>query len=343
MSSCFKPWGNIDWMLGKMPHIPQWGYLGCVSPEDRSTITLEWLAAHDLLGACEMWKIDDEPRFFSPYEKRNREKYDQQIEKCASLGKAAEINLPEFKLFDSDRVASDRFNSFVKRTDGNIMFDISSMPKRWFFPIVRECLQNKGIRNLVITYTVAKTYSSIQGEDPIGWRHIPSFGETAECTEKEKYYIISAGFQPLSLPDWIEGFPDAELYIIFPFPSDVNGYHRVWDFIRAIETDGGKIDSRYIEYVSGHNLPLIYNSVSKLIAREKDKQPVFVPYGPKPISLAFSLLASQLQIPVGYTQPTYYNPDYSIGVDMCFNGEPRIITYLIKQDGKILYTFSAMN
>lgn len=340
MISCFKPWGNIDWILGKMSHIQNWGYLGCISPEDRSTITLEWLAAHNMLDVCEMWKIDDEPRFLSPYKKINQEKYEQQKKKCSSFEGVVPINLIEFKLFDSDRVASDNFRAFVERTDGNIIFDISSMPKRWFFPIVRECLQNEGTRNLIITYAVAKTYSSIQGEDPIGWRHIPSFGETSECDDKEKYYIVSAGFQPLSLPDWIEGFPDAELYIIFPFPSDVNGYHRVWDFIRAIETDGGKIDSRYIKYVSGYNLPLIYNSVSELIALEKDKQPVFVPYGPKPVSLAFSLLASQLQIPVGYTQPTYYNPDYSTGVDMYFNGEPRILTYLIKQDGETLYTFS---
>lgn len=335
MGSCFKPWGNIDWLLKKTSNMERWGYLGCISTEDRSTCALEWLDQHDALNVCEMWKIEDVPRLSdNPHKVKNEEKYKVQIEKYKAI---ANEDPAIFGLFQSDECASSKFSAFVKKTDGNIIFDVSSMPKRWFFPIIRTCLQSEEVKNLLVTYTIAKTYSSVQGEDPLGWKYIPSFGEAVECGSKEKYYIISAGFQPLSLPKWIEGFPDSKIYILFPFPSDVSGYYRVWDFIRAIETEGGTVTTKNIEYISGYNLPLIYNSLRELIALEHNKQPVFVPYGPKPISLACALLASQLKIPVGYTQPTYYNPDYSTGVDMCPNGEPRILAYLIKKDGNTLY------
>jgi len=332
MSIAYKPWGNIDWIIHKLEKIKQWDFLGCISAEERSLGAWEWLMDNGKIKSHKMWLINDPP---SPYSILNDEECGKRIKQYKKKGGQEYCSL---ELFESDTFASKYFNSFVEESNSNIIIDITSMPKRWFFPIIKDCVVDDRIKNLLVTYTIPKLYAKKQGENSMSWKYFPSFGELPEKEHLKKIFIISAGYQPLSLPEWVRNYKNKKIYILFPFPASVSGYTRAWDFIRTIESDSVIIENEKIRYVSGYDLPEIYCIICKIISDEENKELVFCPYGPKPVSLAIAMLASQLRLPVGYTQPTSYNPYYSKGVEMVGNNVPKTISYLLKINGSNLYT-----
>jgi hypothetical protein len=331
----YKPWGNIDWITNKL-NVGYWDFLGTVSTEERSLCAWMWLKDNRKLRNYEMWKINDISDHPSPYVGFTDQEYSKRESEYFRNGGQ---NPLEFALFTSDENASKSLVKFLEETDGDLIIDISTMPKRWFFPLIKECIENPKVKNLLVTYTTAKSYSKKQGEDPMPWRYFPSFSELPERAEIEKYFIISAGYQPLSLSERIISPADPKIYILFPFPASISGYTRVWDFIRTVESDcePKRGDSINIKYVSGFDLPVIYDTLSKIIKFEDGKEPILIPYGPKPVSLAFAMLSSQRQFPAGYTQPRYYNPYYSSGFEETVNKVPKTISYLLKGSGRMLY------
>jgi hypothetical protein len=336
----YKPWGNIDWITKKLAHIEQWGFLGNISTEERSLCAWRWLKDNSKLINYEMWKINDISAPPSPFKEITDEQY---VIREKEYFKNDGQKPLEFSLLESDEKASEYLRMFMEKTNGYIIIDISTIPKRWFFPIIKECIENQKVKNLLVTYTIAKFYSKKQGEDPLPWKYFPSFGELPGREEIEKIFIISAGYQPLSLPEWISQHENPKIYILFPFPASISGYTRAWDFVRSVETDCGPIERDYfnIKFVSGYDLPIIYDTITEIIelenGKESKKEPILIPYGPKPVSLAFAILSSQLHFPVGYTQPMYYNPYYSSGFEETVDKVPKTMTYLLKESGEILY------
>ena len=334
MNEIYKPWGNIDWIMSKLDKIDQWNFLGSISAEERSLGAWNWLMDNKKIKNYEMWLINDPKNPPSPYRDIFNEECEQRIQQYEDKGGQGYC---EFELLESDTNASACFNSFIKQADGNVIIDISTMPKRWFFPIIRDCLTDNCIKNLLVMYTIPKHYSKKQGEDPMPWKYFPSFGELPEREQLEKIFIISAGYQPLSLPMWISNYESSKIYILFPFPASISGYPRAWDFIRTIESDRDTIENSRIVYVPGYNLPEIYSTICKIMDQEEGKEPIFSPYGPKPVSLAIAMIASQSSCPVGYTQPAYYNPYYSTGIETVGNNIPKTMSYLLKVNGRNLY------
>jgi hypothetical protein len=336
----YKPWGNIDWLTNKLTDIKKWSFLGNISTEERSLCAWKWLKDNRKLIKYEMWKINDISAHPSPYRKIANEQY--AIREKEYFNNCRQKPL-EFSLLESDEKATEYFGKFMEKTEGNVIIDISTMPKRWFFPLIKDCIENQKIKNLLVTYTIAKFYSKKQGEDPMPWKYFPSFGELPEREEIEKIFIISAGYQPLSLPGWIRQHENPKIYILFPFPASISGYTRAWDFVRSVETDCEPIekDNFNIKFVSGYDLPIIYDTISKIIelenGKESRKEPILIPYGPKPVSLAFAILSSLRHFPVGYTQPMYYNPYYSKGFEETEKKVPKTMSYLLKESGNILY------
>jgi len=336
MTVSYKPWGNIDWLTNKLVHIEQWSFLGNIYTEERSLCAWMWLKNNRKLKNYEMWKINNISDPPSPFRKTTDKQYAIREEEYFENGGQKPL---EFSLLESDEKAAKYFRKFMEKTEGDVIIDISAMPKRWFFPIIKDCIENDEVKNLMVTYTIAKSYSKNQGEDPMGWKYFPSFSELPERERFEKIFIISAGYQPLSLPEWIRQQKSPKIYILFPFPASIRGYTRAWDFVRAVEVDCNLIESDNfnIKFVSGYNLPIIYSAISRIIELENGKEPILIPYGPKPVSLAFAILSSQLHFPVGYTQPMYYNPYYSRGFEETENKVPKTMSYLLKESGKILY------
>jgi hypothetical protein len=270
----------------------------------------------------------------------------QNTEKCLALGGSP----PHiYNLFDSDEIAWDQTRYLIDRSGGNIVIDISSFPKRWFFPIIKTCIESSTVNNLLVLYTIPNSYDDFyQGVSAEQWSRFLGFGHLEETPEDEKHYIISAGYQPMSLPGYIgerEPSPGKisgantgpDFHILFPFPSSPLGLPKLWDFVRAIERDIRKEAKLY--YIPGFNLPSIYSSIMSIMANNLYPCYEFAPYGPKPISLAMAIISTLHSIPIGYTQPKYYNPNYSSGIRYIDGSqeEPLSYIYLIKHNGITLY------
>lgn len=90
-----------------------------------------------------------------------------------------------------------------------------------------------------------------------------------------------------------------------------------------------RIDTKQILRLDTYNVPDIYDTIVHLSEYGR-KKILFAPYGPKTMSLAMCLFASQTSSAVYYTQPTIYDPYYSTGKGKCYG-------FLIKKDGCSLY------
>ena len=148
------------------------------------------------------------------------------------------------------------------------------------------------------------------------------------------------GFEPLGLPDLvIQGeFAGVETHLLFPFPTPPDRLRKNWEFAKDLFPNS--TESLQFQHVDGLNVPDVFDVLSD-IGADGEVQLTLAPYGPKPISLAMALYASthgsgQNATAVYYTQPTVYNPEYSIGVRN-IRGQAGIHCYAIKRLGHFLY------
>ena len=82
--------------------------------------------------------------------------------------------------------------------------------------------------------------------------------------------------------------------------------------------------------LDSNNMPDAFDFIHKE-TNGGNKNAIFAPYGPKPMSLAMCIYATLAGSPVYYTQPMYYNPKYSTGDNDCF-------AYCITLNKKLLYS-----
>ena len=223
----------------------------------------------------------------------------------------------------------------------NLMVDISSMPKKLFFFVVKRALQRAGrFRNILATYSEPETYSDQPlAENPQQWSTLPGFDGPVRQAE-ERRVVIALGFEPLGLPDLvIQGeFSGVRTHLLFPFPTPPDRIKRNWEFAKDLFPNPPS-DLEFL-HVDGLNVPDVFDVLSD-IGRDGQMQMTLAPYGPKPVSLAMALYASRHDAganatAVYYTQPTAYNPVYSSGVKR-IGGKLGIHCYAIKRLGELLY------
>ncbi len=320
----FRPWGELSWLLSKSKKT-NWNIIGSISFEERCN-GLYKLIENDLVNKSLFLDIIPPT---SP-------KVDAQKVKLTE-NKLALINmgLPINQIHESHLLTGiDQFISpirkFVSETNGNIMLDISTMPKRFFFPILKVILKSQ-INNLIVTYTKPDHY--FKGElswDPSDWSHIPSFMSSSYEEPQPDLAIIAAGFMPLGLPKLLTGnYQDAEVKLLFPHPPGPPHYQRNWEFVRKIVDSYSSVAVNEMSRIHALDTSEAFDTLMALTNWGKRKC-ILAPYGPKPISLAMALFAIKLESPVYYTQPTYYSPEYSSGINSTFG-------YWIINNGKNLY------
>lgn len=225
----------------------------------------------------------------------------------------------------------------------NLMFDISSMPKKLFFFVVKRAMQLKGkFDNILAVYSEPERYSSDPlAENPQQWSTLPGFDGPRKLPERSRRRIVIAmGFEPLGLPDLVvQGeFSGVGTHLLFPFPTPPDRISKNWEFARDLFPNPS-VSLRF-RHVDGLNVPDVFDVLSDIGGNGKT-QVTLAPYGPKPISLAMALYASRHDsgpnaTAVYYTQPTAYNPDYSTGVRKV-GEEAGVHCYAIKRLGQFLY------
>jgi len=229
-------------------------------------------------------------------------------------------------LFADDQEISDTLSRLLDDVgpDSDVVLDISCLPKRFFFLMVKLVLGMRRIETLIVTYTQAQgagyTYDQLAG-DPEDVKAIPGF---VPVEDEPEMLVVGLGFEPLGLAQLIGEYRDRErdIRVLLPFPPGQPYSRRIWRSLHSLGLDG----RNQIHRVSAMDS---FESCSAIgsIAEGQNTAPALAPYGPKPVSLGMCLYAIREMSPVFYTQPRFYHPEYTVGVGECW-------AYCLKMNGR---------
>ena len=338
MRHAFRPWGDMTWVLDHIQS-QRWAFVGAASMEDRCTATVENLLERAAVGSSLIFRIQDaQSRYLNEVELKT----DRNEQRIAAMGLAGMTLSRRHLLGRHGAIATDIDEFFNKQPDDSLVIDISSLPKKVFFLLIRKALERpNSLRNIVVTYTEPDSYcKSPLAENPGVWNPLPGF-LPPRPEPADKTLIIGLGYEPLGLPELYSSgiFSNANSRLLFPFPASPNSVARNWDFARLLEPVPGN-SSQNITLIDALNVPDTFDKLVS-ITGEGSTYSILAPFGPKPMSLAMCLFASAFSghprhPSVFYTQPTIYNPDYSTGVKQK-DGQPAITAYCIRLNGNNLY------
>ncbi len=212
-----------------------------------------------------------------------------------------------------------------------IVLDISGLPKRIFFPLIRAVVEARPtVADFIIAYTVPKSYGD-PGQplsiDHSSFAPLPTFGSDFD-TASPKRIVVAVGFQTLGLSPILttNAVQRVKMDALIPFPSPVRSLGLVRDFLSELKSSNPGNEPRQ-HAVSPIGLWKAYRFLSSI-----DFDCAWLlPYGPKPIAASMALAGIRKGWPVFYTQPRAYRPDYSSGI--ASDGAPICWAYVVRANG----------
>jgi hypothetical protein len=331
ITGTFRPSGELTWLLNKLPS-KKWALLGSIAPGERCLAAWRTLSAKRLLDHVTFLKIVDVP---TPYwAGENERKLDQREHEYIADG-GAPNSVVGADIRDSEQDIENYMTAFMQASGPNIIIDISTLPKRFFFPFVNKLLIESPAKNILITYTRPLGYDRDKplSIDPDPWRELPRF--KAPYPEPiGKKLIIGLGYEPLGLPQLLKGedFHGVPVVIFFLFPATASGNQRNWEFMRHLDSEVGPYQHQPLR-VNAYDVSAVFDCILTQTDRGREYA-IFAPYGAKTMSLAMCLYATTngKRSAVYYTQPRSYNPNYSFGVSS-IRGLPETFAYCIRTNG----------
>lgn len=327
-----RPWGLLSWVIERISK-RNWSMLGCLATEERCIPALNEMNKRGLLNSVKFFEVVDPPSGHSIKSEQRRD--DRRSEFIAIRSNESEIE--EHELLESAHDIVTSVKDFCENATESVILDISSFPKRFFFPIVRQLLQSSSINNLIVTYTVPEQYHTGDlAENPGDWHHLPLFMPEVHPDPSVDLAIVGIGFLPFGLPELLKGsYSDVKVKLLFPFPPGPPNYQRTWEFVRKIEKSYPlSLSGQQINRVNAVDVCDVFNHILSLTAL--GEKVIFAPYGPKPLSLAMCIYASKTKSPVYYTQPKQYHPEYCTGVKTV-RGSSETYAYCLRLNGNDFY------
>ncbi len=268
-----------------------------------------------------MLRVRDSP---SPYTEQVESKVERNRERLGRIGTVSDE--VELDLFADDQEIADTLEHLLRHVGlgAQVLLDISCLPKRFFFLMIKLALKMRNIESLLVAYTQAGdagyTYEHLAG-DPEDVKAIPGF---APMEDEPEMLVVGLGFEPLGLSQLIGEYRDRErdIRVLLPFPPGQPYSRRIWRSLLLLGLEGEHAVRRVSAMDAFESCGAIEN-----IAEGRDIAPALAPYGPKPVSLGMCLYAIRRGSPVFYTQPRFYHPDYTVGVGACW-------AYCLKLDGR---------
>ena len=324
----YKPWGLLDWVIS-LSSPKEWYFVGCIATEQRSLCS--WKLIRDF------GNITDE--LFFHISDIDSEKYKDQIlsalkkryeEFSKNGGNYSSIHKVELmaELYQIQKIIHDSLN-----TSASVILDVTTMPKRFFFPILKALFNNEQVKNLLLTYSSPSSYTDGKlYEDPESWKNLPGFA--GESTGNEDL-IVSIGFLVETLGKYLSENPNhGQIKILIPFPAPLAVLKRTWESVSNIERgrEGIAFEKHRVETL---DMSSAFDRIVTL-ASGFSNPVAFAPFGPKPTSAAMCIYAIQKNSSVYYPQPTIYHPEYTIGIR---NNDPSkaVSAYWVKHEGENLY------
>jgi hypothetical protein len=331
MTHVYRPWGLLKWVLDKGPKV-NWTVFGCLGPEKRSLEVMAHLREMGLTVGTHILRIKEpRSRHSTAFAERVALRETQFKQKWGGLG-----DLKQHSLLEQYSLIVEEAISFANVPNENVILDVTSLPKRFFFPTLRVLLQSPLVRNLIVTYTFPGAYESGKlAENVLEWDHLPLFGGPY-TREKPNMVVVGVGFDAFGLQGEIDaGESGVPVKLLLPFPCPPESYRRGLEMVRRLQKHRSpdtfevfRTDSRDISD-SFDRLVSLWNHGARNIT--------LAPFGPKSISVAMCIFATLTNSSVYYTQPTAYNPDYSTGVSKS-DGTPGIYAYCLRLNGKNYFT-----
>lgn len=322
----YRPWGTLSWLIPKLGTL-SWDLIGCLGTESRSLEILRQLPTTGNLNTAKLLKIYDTDYLYS---QNTKDLLITRTEEVKSLRKNSNIEIEEHDLFETHDEILNPTEEYILNKQ-NIIIDVSSMPKRFFFPILKVLLATDTIENLIVTYTVPKSYRKGKlTKNLTDWAHLPLFSGGSNYKPPDML-VIGVGFDPMGILREISpeggGIP---IKLLFPFPAPLSSVHRAWEFVRNIEKRRTKEKGNLeILRVEAKNPSDTFNRL-RTLTNNGQKKIELAPFGPKAMSVAMCVFASLTESEVFYTQPKEYAPDYSEGIS-------EVYAYSVKLNGKSLY------
>jgi len=337
----YRPWGRPSWLL-KNSGKTEWIAVACLGTEKRSVDSMVQLAPYcNKIHALEI--VD--PLVFDIKEKASIVEQNFQF---ISNNTACPIERNKHHLKASLDEIEAICNGLVLESQ-NIVLDITAFPKRWFFPIIRELIQNERVTNLHVVYTKGSDYATILSENPETLRVIHGFPSIDGRTEHD-FAFVGVGFHTQSMISMFGSDNAKSLQMLFPFPPGPPSTQKNWRFVQQVERiiqRDENLDEQFdpIKYI--HTDANDISQVFDIMRMKTDnglKTSMMAPYGPKTFSLAMCLFAiaadekGRADIPIFYAQPQRYATDYTKSTSLV-GGQPDTWSYALKHEGKVLYAF----
>lgn len=334
----FRPWGRFDQLM-KTQKGSEWSLIASCSHEYRCRAVFECINEFKTLGPQLVFQIAD-PISVSTDEIDRKTSENRAYLKGLGI---QDQSISAHGLIDSFSGFETALRDFLyKIGDRNLIVDVTSLPNKIYFFLMKLLFwEFQQPRNVVFTYAEPRDYSDKPlAENPDPWEALPGF-RISPRDENNRKVVVGIGYEPLGLPDLVDSgrFDETQMNFLFPFPAQADRVARNWRFIRGIfpNPDSGRLS---VTRVDGINVPEVFQALSG-IGENGAQGLILAPFGPKPVSLAMALYAakhSNSQHPAGvyYTQPTYYNPEYSAGVRQV-SGRSSLNAYCVKLNGQLVY------
>lgn len=338
-SYVYRPEGVLDWLLPRLT-VPRWDVLSGVGSEGRCLSAWRTLKMRGRLLQYRLIEVTESRR--SRYSEDRSRLVAQHLAEFARLG-ADDSTLRRCELLGANADIVALADDFLGVTTGSVVFDVSVLPKRFFFPILRRlwtATDDSGrplLRDLVLTYTVPRAYPvGPLSENASEWASLPLFGGAYRGLRPEMF-ILSIGFDALGLQARVEQESGLPLRMLIPFPGSPARCARAWEVMRLL-VKNRKEESYRVYRVRTTDVSDAFDRLCILTQRGA-RGALLAPFGPKPVSIAFALFAILTDMPVYYTQPVVYRPDYSIGESEISN-VPETHAYCLRLGGIDQYKVS---
>lgn len=348
-----RPFGPLRWILGKLKSSSSdaWSVIGALSPEDRCLAAAQEIGKLTSRTDWTLLRIKPEERSTDTRRAEAQRKAVENLSKAKS-GRLKPILVDVGTLLSEEHRILNLAEDLANGCHSNVALDITTMPKRFFFPILTALRKNERIKCLIATNTAPLRYGEKLADGADDWTTLPSFDGDILNEPEETTLMIAVGFDPLNVKDLLERKRSRRvaMKLLFPFPSLHPGFIPNWRFVNHIKSEWGDIKqtaqaSRIeIVRVPTHDVSTVFDRLLQHSNAGKAEGLTLAPFGPKSISLAMCLLGNaRMDIgratEIGYTQPSIYMPDYTTGVADC-NGVPNVVAYCIRLKGRDLFTLA---
>lgn len=333
IGSSFRPWGRLNWLLRRITVANSWSLLGCIGTEKRSLATFRQLSKSGQLGSYTMLRIKDSR---SRHSDLCDVRLDERLVEFHADG-GDDTRILDHGLNEEQWMIVEQLNSFLGSSSENVILDVTSLPKRFFFPFLRLAIQtaSTSIKNLVVTYAIPKGYTKQPlAENFAEWSQLPLFSG-GYAKERAKLLIVGVGFEAMGLQEQLETSESGRpTKFLLPFPAPVAAFQRSWELLRRLQQHhAGEGDDIY--RVDVKDVSDTFDRLRSL-TRNGNESADLAPFGPKPVSVGMAIFATITNSQVFYTQPTVYHPDYSHGISEV-NGDLDVYAYAIRIHSQCLY------